>query len=70
MYFLIRVQPKDIDFVNKIIEGYDGLGWVSTVDSAVGLLRVNVSPDTKEEVRGILEGFPVPVAIEGFVEEE
>jgi len=66
MYFLVRVKPHDIDFVNKIIEGYEGLGIVTTVDAALGVVRVYVSPDTKEDVRIILEDMPVPLQIEEF----
>lgn len=69
MYFLVRVNPKEIDFLNKIIEGYDGLGWVTTVDPLLGLLKINVTPDTKDEVGEILRGFPVHIAVEDLVEE-
>ncbi len=67
MYFLARVKPRDIDFVNKIIEGYEGYGIVTTEDAALGLIRIYVSLDTKQEVEKILADFPVPVKIERFV---
>ncbi|GAW94213.1 DUF4911 domain-containing protein [Calderihabitans maritimus] len=60
---LVQVNPKEIDFLNKIIEGYDGLAMVTTADAKEGLVEVHVTPDTREEVIRILEDFPVPVKI-------
>ena len=34
---LIRVDPKDIAFLTKIFEGYDGLAVVSTLDREKGV---------------------------------
>ncbi|NLK52663.1 MAG: DUF4911 domain-containing protein, partial [Syntrophomonadaceae bacterium] len=42
----------------RIIEGYDGLGIVSTIDPGQGLVVVWVTPDTQDEVTHILHFFP------------
>lgn len=55
----LRVEPRDIDVINKIMEGYDGLGIVSTLNRREGLIVIRVTPDTREDVRGIIESFPV-----------
>lgn len=55
---LIRVDPKDIAFLTKIFEGYDGLAVVSTLDREKGLLALTVTPETKEDVLEILRNFP------------
>jgi hypothetical protein len=55
---LIRVDPKDIAFLTKIFEGYDGLAVVSTLDREKGLLVLTVTPETREDVLEILRNFP------------
>ncbi|HMM21252.1 MAG TPA: DUF4911 domain-containing protein [Selenomonadales bacterium] len=57
----IRVRPRDINFVNQIMEGYEYYGVVTTLDRAAGLLVVRATPDTSPEVRSILADLPVPV---------
>lgn len=68
MYFRARVLSQDIDLVNKIVEGYEGYGIVSTEDAATGLIRVYVTPDTKEEMAKILADLPVPIRVEKLVD--
>ncbi|NLT96207.1 MAG: DUF4911 domain-containing protein [Clostridia bacterium] len=55
---LIKVDPKDIAFLTKIFEGYDGLAVVSTLDREKGLVALTVTPETKEDVLEILRNFP------------
>lgn len=57
----IRVNPRDVNYVNRIMEGYDHLGVVTTVDKATGLLAVRATPATAADVRQILGGLPVKV---------
>jgi hypothetical protein len=58
---LIRIQPKDIDYLNKIIEAYDGLGLVHTLDRKAGIVAVHVTPDTAEDVRDIIANLRIQV---------
>lgn len=58
---LIRTDVKNINYINQIMEGYEYLGVVTTVKDAVGVLRIRTTPDTYEEVRGILENLPILV---------
>lgn len=58
---LIQVEPKDIAFLNKIFEGYDGLGIVSTLNRREGLVVLTVTPETKNDVIEILNNFPKKV---------
>ncbi|NMA01345.1 MAG: DUF4911 domain-containing protein [Clostridia bacterium] len=54
----LKVNPEDIDFINKIFEGFDNLALVTTIDNKQGLLRINVTPGTREDVLKILSEFP------------
>lgn len=56
---LIRLDVKDINYVNRIMEGYEYFGVVTTVKDAVGVLRIRVTPDTYKEVQEILENLPI-----------
>jgi hypothetical protein len=61
----LRVDRKDIFYVNYVIQGYDGLGTVSTKDPVRGLLVVNYpecSRSTILDLTGALQ-------IEGVVKE-
>ncbi|MBP2633470.1 MAG: hypothetical protein H6Q70_4098 [Firmicutes bacterium] len=55
----IKINPKDINFFNRIMEGYEYLGMVSTLDKREGIVIVRTTPDTYDEVREILDHFPL-----------
>lgn len=55
----VRVAPRDVNYVNRIMEGYEYLGVVTTVDKARGVLAVRATADTAAEVRAILARLPV-----------
>jgi putative protease len=58
----IQINPQYIHYINQIMEGYEYLGVVSTVNRAEGILTIRVTPDTYREVRDILEQLPIPFA--------
>ena len=38
--YIIQTKKEYIDFINKVIEAYDGLGNVRTLDNQSGLIRI------------------------------
>lgn len=58
MQVRLKVNPADIDFLNRVFEGYDYLGTVSTIDRRAGVVGIWVTPNTRAEVIKILENFP------------
>ena len=38
--YIIRTKKENIDFINKIVEAYDGLGNVRTLDNKKGLIKI------------------------------
>lgn len=56
---LIRIDVKYINYLNRIMEGYEYLGVVTTVKDQVGVLRIRVTPDTYKEVQDILENLAI-----------
>lgn len=58
---IIKVAPRDINYVNRIMEGYEYLGVVSTLDPKESKLIIRVTPDTYKEAEFILKHLPIPI---------
>ena len=52
--FLIQSKREDIDFINKIVEAYEGAGVVRTLDSTNGIISVISTDDYKDMMREVL----------------
>lgn len=59
----LQVHPRQIDLVNKLIEGCDGLAVVTTVDPCQGILLVQTSESLQQETLAVLQGLPVSIKI-------
>ena len=59
----IQVLPSNISFVNWIIEGYEHIGVVSTLDREKGLVIIRSTEDMLPELRKIIESFIFPVHV-------
>lgn len=53
--FKIKTKREDIDFINKIMEAYEGVGIVRTKNAYEGDLTIVSTTDFKEDVRMIVE---------------
>lgn len=62
---ICRVEPRDIDLFNKLLEGYDNLALVTTEDPALGRMALRVASAARKDLMAILRCLPIPVAIEG-----
>ena len=60
---LVEVAPHDIDFFNKLLEGYDNLALVTTLDAKLGKLALWVTKHAKKDMLAILKCLPVPVHV-------
>jgi len=59
-----RVSPDRIDMLTKLVEAYDNLGIVSTLDQSSGLVVIRVTTDTWTEMLEILQNLPFPITIQ------
>lgn len=59
----VKMHLHDIFMLDNLIEGYDGLAIVSNGKAKTGEVTLHVTPDTYEDVMGILRNFPRPVTI-------
>lgn len=53
--FKIKTQREDIDFINKIMEAYEGVGVVRTKNADTGDLTIISTTDFKDDVRMIIQ---------------
>lgn len=58
------ISPDCIDMLTKLLEAYDNLGIVSTLDQNLGRVVIRVTPDTWSEVMDILDNLPFAIIIE------
>ena len=53
--FLIKSRKEDIDFINKIVEAYEGIGVVRTVNANEGIINIITTGDFKDTVREVIK---------------
>ncbi len=71
--FFIKTQKKDIDFINKTIEAYEGYGIVRTLDPQEGRIKIITLDYYIQEIKEILndikeKGVSISIEKEGFWE--
>ena len=54
----VTVQPSKIAFLKFILEGYDGLAILSTVDNKSGQLVLRFFPALRTELLALLKSLP------------
>jgi len=53
----VRIAPNRIHFLKFILEGYDGLAVLSTVDRQQGLVELKYPPELQADLDGLLESL-------------
>ncbi len=61
---MVTIEPADIDFFNKLLEGYDHLALVSTIDAKLGRMALRVAQNARKDLLAILHCLPIPVAFD------
>lgn len=57
----IEIDPHDVNYVNRILESYEYLGVLTTLDTRRAVCCIHSTADTKNEVGEILSGLDIPV---------
>ncbi|WP_277292882.1 DUF4911 domain-containing protein [Veillonella montpellierensis] len=52
-----RINIRDTNYVNRIIEGYEYLGVMTTLDASTGLTVIRTTKDTRSVVIQILKSL-------------
>ena len=50
----IEIDPSDVNYINRIIEGYEYLGILTTLDPKRATCRINSTAATRDMVLEIL----------------
>jgi len=58
-----QIDPENIDMLTRIIEAYDHLGIVSTLDRQQGLVIIRGTEDTCPELEKVLQNLPFPISV-------
>lgn len=53
----LKINTSDIALVQFILEGYEGLVTVSTIDPKEAIIQILIMPDFVEDVESILENL-------------
>lgn len=59
-----RVDRRKIAFLRFIIEAYDGLAIVTTLDSETGLIELQIAPDCVRDLETLLEKLKPDIMME------
>ncbi len=59
----VRVDRKDIDILNKILEGYEGLALVTTIDAKEGIVQLTTFSGLKASLLEVLKIIPRKIEI-------
>lgn len=51
----ILIDPYQIHYLRFIMEAYEGLGVVTTLDPKTGLVQLSIAPGCEDDVLAILE---------------
>ena len=62
--FYLRIRPDRISLLRFLLEGYEGLAVLSTVDVQQGLVRLIVPASRQAELWGLLEAVSEELAQE------
>jgi hypothetical protein len=60
---MAQVDPAHIDMLTRLIEAFDHLGIVSTLDRNQGLVVIRGTEDTVVDLLEILNNLPFPLTI-------
>jgi len=62
-----RIDRREISFLRFILEAYDGIAVVTTINAKEGLIRLSIAPGCVEEVESVLCKLKKNILIEEAV---
>lgn len=64
----LRVDRREISYLRFILESYDGLAILSTLDAAAGVVELQIAPGCEPDVARIIRALQNEILIEDWVE--
>ena len=59
-----RINRRDIAYMKFILESYEGLGVLRTIDARSGIVEVMVPPGLEKDMEMVLEGLGDEISID------
>lgn len=53
--YIIQMKREHIDFINKIVEAYEGVGNIRTLDNRNGLIKIITNSFFLDDIDNIIE---------------
>ncbi|MFA7384119.1 MAG: DUF4911 domain-containing protein [Desulfurivibrionaceae bacterium] len=60
----VRIAPEQIYFLKFILEAYDNLTIMSTVDRVEGIVELKYPVELEQEVKGVLQSMAQRLGLE------
>lgn len=67
---LIRIPPREIAYLSFVLESYEGVAAMRTIDPRSGIVEVMVPPSYEEEIEEILADLAREFPVHRMVSEE
>ena len=62
----LRVDRREISFLKFIIEAYDGVALLRTIDSETGIVVLHVSPGCENEIEAVITELKKEIMLENI----
>ena len=62
-----RVNRRDMVYLKFILEAYEGMNVMSTVDNAAGIIRIAIMPGFEDDMDALLAELGTKVAMESVL---
>jgi hypothetical protein len=63
---IIRVDRREICFIKFILEAYEGIATMTTIDARQGIVLLRIAPGCEKEVEAVLRDLGEDIMIEVF----
>ena len=63
----LRVDRREICFIRFILEAYDGIATMTTIDAHQGVVMLLIAPGCEGDVEEVFQGLKKDMIIEDFV---
>ena len=64
----LQISPDRIHYLKFILEGYDGLAILSTVDAGQGIVELRFPPETQNELKSLIHNIK-PQIVKNIVQD-
>jgi len=59
-----KINRRDISYIKFVLEGYEGLAMVTTIDRYDAIVKLLIAPDFVSEVENIVRALKDEIAFE------